>query len=70
MRPVEFQVALSGERFLQIPLEVAAKLPDHGTATVVVVVNGDTEDRSWQQAAYEQFLADDTDADASYDRYL
>jgi hypothetical protein len=70
MQPIEFQATLSGERILRIPAETAAKLPDHGTATVVVVVHGDAEDRSWQAAAYEQFLVDDAEADASYDRYL
>jgi hypothetical protein len=70
MQPVEFQATLSGERILRIPTEIASKLPDHGTATVVVVVNGDAEDKAWQQAAYKQFLVDDTEADASYDRYL
>ena len=70
MKPIEFQTKLTGERVLQIPAEIASQLPDHGTATVVVVVDGEADDKAWQQAAIEQLLSDDSEADASYDRYL
>jgi hypothetical protein len=70
MKPIEFQAELNGSRVLQIPAEIASKLPDHGTATVVVVVDGEADDKAWRQAAREQFMRDDSKADASYDRYL
>lgn len=70
MKPIEFETTLTAERVLRIPAEVAAQLPDHGKATVVVVVNGDVEDDEWQRSARDHFLRDDTAADASYDRYL
>jgi len=32
-------------------------------------VNRDPDDDAWQQMAYEQFLVDDAEEDAVYDRY-
>ena len=38
MKTMEFQATLTGGHTLEIPAEIAAQLPDHGTATVVVSV--------------------------------
>jgi hypothetical protein len=70
MKPMEFQTTLKGGQTLQIPAEIAAKLPDHGTATVVLMVDGEPDEREWLNAAQQHFLRDDSEADASYDRYL
>jgi hypothetical protein len=68
-RSVEFEAELTGGRTLDLPPEVVAALPSHGKATVVVHVDLDPEDAAWRQAAYERFLADDTEEDSTYDRY-
>ena len=74
MKTMEFQATLTGGHTLEIPAEIAAQLPDHGTATVVVSVilsvDGEPEENEWLHSAQQQFLRDDTEADASYDRYL
>jgi hypothetical protein len=53
-----------------MPPEVASSLPSSGKATVVLFLNMDPEDAVWQRDAYKQFLSDDSEDDASYDRYL
>jgi hypothetical protein len=68
-RTVEFVAELTGSRTLELPPEVASALPTKGTATVVVFVDMDPEDSAWRSAAYEQFLSDDSEEDAGYDRY-
>lgn len=68
-RTVEFVTELTGSRTLDLPPEIAAALPSQGKATVVVFVDMDPEDSVWQRAAYEQFLSDDAEEDAVYDRY-
>ena len=74
MKTMEFQATLTGGHTLEIPAEIAAQLPDHGTATVVVSVilsvDGEPEEKEWLHTAEQQFLRDDAEADASYDRYL
>ena len=70
MSPIEFEAELHGDLVLSIPPDVAAKLPKSGRATVVVHVQDDgQEDRQWRQAAYEQFLKDDSSEDSVYDAY-
>ena len=44
-------------------------MPSKGKVTIVVFVNMDPEDTTWRKAAYEQFLSDDSDEDAVYDKY-
>jgi len=66
---MEFETELTGSRTLTIPPEIAAGLPSEGKATVVVLVEMDPEDAAWRRAAYEQFLRDDSEDDAVYDRY-
>jgi hypothetical protein len=68
-KTIEFETELTGSRTLNIPPEIAATLPSKGTATVVVFVEMDTEDTAWRRAAYEQFLSDDSEQDAVYDKY-
>jgi hypothetical protein len=69
-RTVEFETELKGANVLELPPDVASTLPSSGKATVVVFLNMDPEDAAWQKDAYEQFLSDDSEEDASYDRYL
>jgi hypothetical protein len=68
-RTIEFETELTGSRSLSVPPEIASTLPTTGKVTVVVFVDMDPEDAAWRKAAYEQFLADDSEEDASYDRY-
>jgi hypothetical protein len=68
-RTVEFEAELTGGRTLDLPPEIASALPSRGKATVVVFVDMDPDDAAWQRAAYEQFLSDDSEDDATYDRY-
>ncbi|MBI4559902.1 MAG: hypothetical protein HY706_20115 [Candidatus Hydrogenedentes bacterium] len=68
-KTVEFETELDGSATLTLPAEIAAALPARGKATVMVCVDLDPEDAAWRQAAYEQFLGDDSDEDAVYDQY-
>jgi len=69
MRTVEFQTELGPDRMLAIPERVAASLPSSGKATVLVFVDLDPEDEAWREASYKQFLRDESDEDAVYDKY-
>jgi len=66
-KTIEFETELTGSQTLRIPPEIAAALPSKGKATIVVFV--DPDDTKWRKAAYEQFLSDDSDDDAVYDKY-
>lgn len=70
MQAIEFETELNGKNSLQIPPDVVASLPQRGRATVILLVRGDAEDTQWRQAAYEQFLRDDSPDDSIYDKYL
>jgi hypothetical protein len=69
-KTIEFETELTGRNTLNIPPEVAEALPPSGKATVVVILDMDPEDTAWRQAAYQQFLSDDSAEDAVYDKYL
>ena len=69
VKPIEFETELTGSRTLSIPPEIAAALPSKGKVTIVVFVDMDPEDTTWRKAAYEQFLSDDSEEDAVYDKY-
>jgi hypothetical protein len=69
MSPIEFQTELHGESSLQLPPEVVEQLPKSGRATVVLLVEDDSDDAGWRRAAYEQFMKDDDAEDAVYDSY-
>ena len=68
-RTIEFETELTGSHTLNLPPEIASVLPSQGKATIVVIVDLDPEDAAWQKAAYQQFLSDDSEEDATYDRY-
>jgi hypothetical protein len=68
-KTIEFETELTGSQTLRIPPEIAAALPSKGKATIVVFVDLDPDDTKWRKAAYEQFLSDDSDDDAVYDKY-
>lgn len=68
-KTIEFETELTGSHTLSIPPEIAAALPSKGKVTIVVFVNMDSEDTAWRKAAYEQFLSDDSEEDAVYDKY-
>jgi hypothetical protein len=69
VKTIEFETELTGSQTLSLPPEIAAALPSKGKATIVVFVNMDPEDTEWRKAAYEQFLSDDSEEDAVYDKY-
>ena len=70
MQAIEFETELHGQASLKIPPEVAAQLPDSGRAKVILLLQEDAEDAAWRQAAYEQFMHDDSAEDSVYDRYV
>ena len=68
MHAIEFITELSEQPVLTVPSEVAAQLPKHGRARIIVLTSDDDfEDAQWRHAAYEQFLRDDSPEDAIYD---
>lgn len=67
MDAIEFTTELSEKPVLTVPDDVAGQLPKTGKARVIVITNGDTTDREWQTAGYEQFLRDDSPEDSVYD---
>jgi len=69
-RTIEFETELRGGSALDVPADIASSLPSSGKATVVVYIDMDPDDAAWRADAYKQFLADDSQEDASYDRYL
>jgi hypothetical protein len=68
-KALEFEAELTGSRILNMPPEIADALPSEGKVTVMVFVNTDPNDATWLKAAYEQFLRDDPEEDAVYDKY-
>ena len=68
-KTIEFETELTGNSTLTVPPEIASTLPSKGKATIMVFVDLDPDDAAWRRAAYEQFLRDDTEEDAVYDKY-
>ena len=64
MNAIEFTTELTGGAILQMPGDVAARLPKAGRVRVIVLTG---EEAEWRAAAYEQFLRDDSAEDAIYD---
>jgi hypothetical protein len=64
---VESTTELSGAAVLPIPREIAAQLPKSGKARIIVLTDEDTDEAQWRAGAYEQFLRDDSAADAIYE---
>lgn len=69
MRPIEFETELEGKSFLTIPEEIAARLPKHGHAKVILLLE-DADDAEWRKVSYEQFMKEDPPEDSVYDKYL
>jgi hypothetical protein len=69
MKTVEFETELTADKSLAMPDRIAASLPSRGKATVLVFVGLDPEDEAWRAASYKQFLRDESDEDAVYDKY-
>jgi len=73
MKQIEFETVLDGGSLLNIPPDLAKQLPDHGRATVVVVI---AEDDTAENAAVASqrpaagFLDDLAWRQASYDAFL
>ena len=68
MNAVEFIAQLSGSPTLEIPSEVAARLPKSGRVRVLVLTEDEPDDAGWRAAGYDQFLRDDSAEDAVYAR--
>ncbi|HTA31105.1 MAG TPA: hypothetical protein VK731_11510 [Candidatus Cybelea sp.] len=66
MNAVEFVTELKGVDALNIPSEIAARLPKAGKARVIILPQRATDDDDWGVAANEQFLRDDPSEDAIY----
>jgi hypothetical protein len=69
VKALEFETELRGETELQIPPQVASRLPDSGKARVILLVEEDAEDAEWRRAAYERFVREDAPEDSVYDKY-
>jgi hypothetical protein len=67
MKAVEFTTELTGSNILEVPSEVAARLPKTGRARVIVLTNEENEETEWRLKTYEQFLREDPPEDAIYD---
>ncbi|MCE0523860.1 MAG: hypothetical protein LV480_13210 [Methylacidiphilales bacterium] len=66
MQAIEFSAELNGNT-LTIPPNVLSQLPGASIARVILLLDGDTEDKAWKEASYRQFLKDDAPEDAAYD---
>ena len=66
MNAVDFVTELNGGAMLNIPSDVAARLPKAGKARIIVLTEYPTDHEAWRAAAYEQFLRDDPPEDAIY----
>lgn len=66
MQAIEFSAELNGN-MLTIPSDILSQLPALSTARVILLLDGDTGDKSWREASYRQFLRDDALEDAAYD---
>ena len=67
MNAVEFTTELKGSNVLELPSEVAARLPKAGRARVIVLAGEENEEAEWCVGAYEQFLREDPPEDAIYE---
>ena len=68
MQTIEFETELRGDDSLDIPQEIASRLPQGGRARVILVFDGDnTDEVNWRRGAYEQFMREDDAEDAVYD---
>lgn len=65
MNAVEFVADLSE---LKLPEGVARQLPARGRARIIILTGSDEEDAAWHNAAYEEFLRDDSAEDAIYEK--
>ena len=66
MQAIEFSAEVNGNTFT-IPSNVLLQLPASSSARVILLLDGDAEDKSWREASYRQFLKDDALEDAAYD---
>lgn len=69
MTPVEFTTELGKERIVEIPKEIAAKLPPNGRVRVIIMSADRSGDAEWRAGAYEQFVREDSPDDSVYDSY-
>lgn len=68
MKAVEFTSEVSDRGQLQVPLEVARRLPQTGKVRVIVLFpSDDAHDADWARLTAEQFLAGYAPGDAMYD---
>ena len=67
MKAVEFTTELKGSNVLEVPSEVAARLPKAGRARVIVLTSEENEEAEWRLGTYEQFLHEDPPEDTIYD---
>ena len=65
MQAIEFSAEVRGNT-LTIPADVASQLPASVHARVILLLDGDAEDKSWREASYRQFLRDDVAEDAAF----
>lgn len=69
MTPIEFTAELGKDRVVEIPQEIAAKLPQKGRVRVIIMSTDRSGDAEWRTGAYEQFVREDSPDDSVYDNY-
>jgi hypothetical protein len=67
MQAIEFSAERNGNT-LTIPSDILSQIPASSSARVILLLEEDSEDKSWREASYRQFLRDDAPEDAAYDR--
>lgn len=67
MNAIEFTTTLTGKALLDIPTNIANRLPKAGKARVILLTDEHDDETEWRLGAYEQFLRDDSEEDAIYD---
>lgn len=69
MNAIEFTTTLTNKAILEIPADIAARLPKAGKARVILVTD-EISDMEWRLGAYEQFLRDDSEEDEIYESLI
>jgi len=69
MNAVEFTTKLGDLPVVNIPSDVAARLPKSGSARVIILTFDDAEGSEWKKGALEQFAHNDCPQDAIYNTY-
>ncbi len=68
MKAVEFQTTIRPDNSLQIPKDVAARIPRDTPVQVIVVCPDSSEELEWQRITQEQIFSGYSDGDSVHDK--